>query len=165
VGVALLEQYVEDGQPSTKLAKMIRRLDRHKSVVKLTTGQRRMLETLERLSWIAVLLATATFIGFLQPPWGTVRQGQEGKQVVDYAGMPFANRAFFVLDTWSFLLSLACLVIIVILSMPRLRSTSDKREAGRFWLLLVLAWGLLYMAVIAGCGAFVATALCRSAPV
>jgi hypothetical protein len=141
--------------------------------MKLATKQKNMVESLERMSWLAVLLATATFIGFLQPPAGTLvtreysLQGSISNSNLTSATVSTlarklspAVRAFLVLDTWSFLLALSCLVIIVVLSMPRLRTDTDKIEAGRFWILLVLAWGQLYLAVAAGCGAFVASALC-----
>jgi hypothetical protein len=38
----------------------------------MVTDQDKMVASLERMSWIAVLLATATFIGFLQPPASTL---------------------------------------------------------------------------------------------
>lgn len=148
------------------IKQIIRKLDQHRSIIKLAKQQERMLETLERMSWIAVLLATATFIGFLQPPSGALTEGKQANtKLSDTSGVvDAAIKAFFILDTCSFLLSFASLVIIVVLSMPRLASQSYKREAGRFWLLLVLAWGQLYLAVGAGCGAFVASAFAMYVP-
>jgi hypothetical protein len=40
------------------------------AVAKLAQQQEPMLTTLERMSWLVVLLATATFIAYLQPPGG-----------------------------------------------------------------------------------------------
>ncbi|WIA39077.1 hypothetical protein OEZ86_005221 [Tetradesmus obliquus] len=49
------------------------------AVVQLATQQETMLTTLERMSWLVVLLATATFIGFMQPPGGV---DTDSKQVL-----------------------------------------------------------------------------------
>lgn len=155
-GQDLLRKAADGGQETPAILRaIIHNLNQRRSIFKLAQEQERMLETLERMSWIAVLLATATFIGFLQPPHGALADSKlsETNSTVDTAVM-----AFFVLDTWSFLLSFSSLVIIVVLSMPRLPSQSPESEAGRFWLLLYLAWGQLYGAVGAGCGAFVASA-------
>jgi hypothetical protein len=43
---------------------------RESVVYRLSQDQDAMLATLERMSWVVVLLATATFIAFLQPPGG-----------------------------------------------------------------------------------------------
>lgn len=48
--------------------------------------------------------------------------------------------------------------MIVVISMPHIPSSSVRREAGRFWLLLCAAWGSLYFAIMTGAGAFVASA-------
>jgi len=50
------------------------------AVFKLARQQEPMLTTLERMSWLVVLLATATFIAYLQPPGGF-----EGYKVPYYA--------------------------------------------------------------------------------
>lgn len=50
-------------------------------------------------------------------------------------------------------------MLIVVLSMPRIPCANDYVEAGRFWLLLLSAWSLLYLAVVAGCAAFVCSAV------
>lgn len=137
-----------------RLKELGERLSRHKAVLKLSSDQLHMTESLERLSWLAVMLATATFVGFLQPPFGTLRYDNQDVN----KGMPSANRIFFLLDAWSFLLSLSALVVIVVISMPHIPSSSVRREAGRFWVLLCAAWGLLYFAIMTGAGAFVASA-------
>lgn len=73
------------------LKKLGERLSRHRAVIKLSSDQLHMTQSLERLSWLAVMLATATFVGFLQPPFGTIQQDNSD---VD-KGMPNANRIFF----------------------------------------------------------------------
>jgi hypothetical protein len=65
---------------------------------------------------------------------------------------------FFLLDTLSFSCSLGCIVVIVAISMPRRAYADEELEVGRFWLLLMAAWALLYVAVASGFGAFVASA-------
>jgi hypothetical protein len=134
-----------------------------KAMIALVARQDQLPTTLERLSWLAVLLATATFVGFLQPPFATTTTSSDGKPVVNTT-MPPANRAFFLLDTTSFLMSLAALVVIVIASMPRIRGDNEQREAGRFWCLVFCAWGLLYIAILAGAGAFLASAFAVYGP-
>jgi hypothetical protein len=135
----------------------------HKAMIALVARQDQLLTTLERLSWLAVLLATATFIGFLQPPSGTTTEQSGGEPTIK-KNMPHANQAFFLLDTTSFLMSLAALVVIVISSMPRIRGDNEQREAGRFWCLVFCAWGLLYIAILAGAGAFLASAFAVYGP-
>jgi hypothetical protein len=141
------------------------------AVIKLATQQEVMLTTLERMSWLAVLLATATFIAFMQPPGGL-----ENEQVlvsdssacswhaVPAAGGSADNAAdrkcavlvFFIMDGLSFGFSMGCVVMIIVLSMPRLQYDDEKLEAGRFWLLLLATWVLLYLAVLTGFVAFMA---------
>jgi len=141
------------------------------AVNKLATQQETMLTTLERMSWLVVLLATATFIAFLQPPGGLVdEQVMVSNLAMCYTAVdppitgitPFMQCAallFFVLDGLSFGLSMGCLVMIVTLSMPRIRWADENAEAGRFYMLLVLTWGLLYLAVSSGFAAFIASGL------
>lgn len=66
---------------------------------------------------------------------------------------------FFVFDGLSFGLSLGCVMMIVVLSMPRIQWESEKAEAGRFYLLLSFTWFLLYAAVATGFASFVAAGL------
>lgn len=141
------------------------------AVHKLATQQETMLTTLERMSWLVVLLATATFIAFLQPPGGLVsEQVMVSNLTMCYAAAkppitgitPFMQCAallFFVLDGLSFGLSMGCLVMIVTLSMPRIRWENENAEAGTFYMLLLLTWGLLYLAVSSGFAAFIASGL------
>jgi hypothetical protein len=131
-----------------------------------------MLGTLERMSWLVVLLATATFIAYLQPPGGfesnqvlvgnsascsDVQQELEAKGVTPY--MQCAMLAFFVLDGLSFGLSMGCLTLIVVMSMPRIQWASERAQAGRFYIYLLCTWLLLYFAVLTGFAAFVASGL------
>jgi hypothetical protein len=151
-------------------------LQRHRSAVaKLATQQEPMLTTLERMSWLVVLLATATFVAFTMPPGGYGENQQvlssgtgacAGAQLgVDAYGISndtfqqCAMLLFFVFDGLSFGLSLGCVMMIVVLSMPRVQWESDKAEAGRFYLLLSVTWFLLYTAVATGFASFVAAGL------
>lgn len=104
---------------------------RRQNVYKLAQQQAPMLSTLEHMSWLVMLFATATFIAFLQPPGGYA----DDKQVLvgNYsscqpsgeatAGLLPSGRAcalfwFFVFDALSFSLSIGCVVFIVVASMP-----------------------------------------------
>jgi hypothetical protein len=169
----------EDKQ-ETQATKLLQRLLKlqlqYSTVRKLAREQSTMLTSLERMSWVVVLLATATFIGFLQPPGGYAvydKQVMAGNfSMCSSAPAPDGYGAdnipqgrlcalllFFVFDAFSFSCSLGCLVMIVVLSMPRpFTYDSDDLEAGRFWWLLLLTWGLLYLAVAFGFGAFVSSA-------
>jgi len=93
-----------------------------------------LLSAMERMSWIAILFATATFVGFLNPPGSF----NEGKLWMDYGGPatppsplppgPSSDggvvdvnllRAFFIADQLSFFASLATVVFsVAISSMP-----------------------------------------------
>jgi hypothetical protein len=66
---------------------------------------------------------------------------------------------FFVFDGLSFGLSVGCLVLIVMLSMPRIQWQEEQAEAGRFYVLLLFTWLLLYLAVSFGFAAFIASGL------
>jgi hypothetical protein len=150
---------------------------RHRSaVVKLATQQEPMLATLERMSWLVVLLATATFVAFTMPPGGytdnqqvlssnTAACGAGAQLGVDADGLSTAAfqqcamLLFFVFDGLSFGLSLGCVMMIVVLSMPRIQWESEEAEAGRFYLLLSVTWSLLYTAVATGFASFVAAGL------
>jgi hypothetical protein len=152
-------------------------LQRHRSaVVKLATQQEPMLSTLERMSWLVVLLATATFVAFTMPPGGygdnqqvltshTAACGSGTHLGVDADGLSTpafqqcAMLLFFVFDGLSFGLSLGCVMMIVVLSMPRIPWECEEAEAGRFYLLLSVTWSLLYTAVATGFASFIAAGL------
>jgi len=129
-------------------------IEKHRAAVaKLATQQEPMLSTLERMSWLVVLLATATFVAFTMPPGGygdnqqvlsssTGACAANAELDVDANGISNARfqqcamLLFFVFDGLSFGLSLGCVIMIVVLSMPRIQWESEKAEAGRFYLLL-----------------------------
>jgi hypothetical protein len=132
-----------------------------------------MLTTLERMSWLAVLLATATFVAYMLPP-GDFEKGQvlasditvctdwqppadlQGSAVDEAFSRSCALLAFFVLDGLSFAFSLGCVMMIIVLSMPRIKYKKEYVEAGRFWILLLITWVL---PVLTGFGAFIASGL------
>jgi hypothetical protein len=64
-----------------------------------------------------------------------------------------------VVDAFAFGLSIGCLMMIVVVSMPRVATGDKYYEEGRFWLLLLVTWGLLLGAVTAGSMAFLMSGL------
>jgi hypothetical protein len=173
-GCSLLESWLPPAYLEASPQDKIRHLldaQHDPAVIQLTTQQDNMLTTLERMSWLAVLLATATFIAFMQPPGGF----DEGRQVLvsnstacaavstmvqdAAARRSCALLVFFVLDAMSFGFSIGCVTTIIVMSMPRVQYHDDLLEAGRFWILLLLTWVLLYCAVLTGFGAFIASGL------
>jgi hypothetical protein len=157
--------------PQQQIAHILDRQDTP-AIIHLATQQETMLTTLERMSWLAVLLATATFIAFMQPPGGL---DDDSKQVLvsnstacapisamrahQAAVRACALSVFFVLDGMSFGFSIGCVMMIIVMSMPRRQYHDEKREAGRFWGLLLVTWVLLYATVLTGFGAFIASGL------
>jgi hypothetical protein len=148
---------------------------RRRAVLKLANEQPTILTSLERMSWLVLLLATATFLAFLQPPGGLDDQrhqvlmsspaacGSSSTKPVPVV-LPAAHQdcalfLFFVFDTLSFCFSLGCVMVIVVLSMPRMQYDDENMEAGRFWWLLLSTWLLLFLAVACGFAAFTASAV------
>lgn len=175
-------------------------------ILKLATQQDTMLSTLKRMSWLVLLLATATFLAFIQPPGGfrdyqvlvtgpaacsttgsysapaaapaqaynisglltsntsgtstvTAAATKPGDEGLTHPHQLCALYLFFFFDTLSFCLSLGCVMVIVVLLMPRIQQADDEFEAGRFWLLLLATWFLLYFVVVSGFIAFVSSAV------
>lgn len=149
---------------------------RRQIILKLATQQETMLTTLERMSWLVLLLATTTFLAFIQPPGGYMSyqvlvtgpvvckpgyklpdtpQGDAGLMDVSQLCALFV---FFFFDSLSFCLSLGCVMAIVVLSMPRMQTRDDEFEAERSWLLMLATWSLLYFVVVSGFIAFVSLA-------
>jgi len=144
-----------------KVKQVLTKQRRTAAVIKLATQQEPMLTTLERMSWLVVLLATATFVAYMSPPGGNAGNSfgshtgsRDGKNL-----WPCALPLFFVLDGLSFGLSIGCVMTIVVVSMPRLQWDDKQAEAGRFYLLMMATWLLLYLAVITGFGAFLFSGL------
>jgi len=54
---------------------------------------------------------------------------------------------FAVLTVSSFCLTLLCLMLIVVVSLPRLKCTDLAYEAGRLWLFLLMIW-LLFVELV-----------------
>lgn len=112
-----------------------------------------------------VLLATATFIAYLQPPGGldddlkhvlvaNVTSCSAPSAELLAGGMSVFRQCsllwFFVFDGLSFGLSVGSLVLVVMLSMPRIQWNDPEAEAVRFYILLVLTWALLWLCCICG---------------
>jgi hypothetical protein len=130
--------------PQRQIKHVLRLQRSQPAVIKLATQQETMLTTLERMSWLAVLLATATFIAFMQPPGGL-----ENEQVLvsdssacswhavhaadgtsdDAADRQCAMLVFFIMDGLSFGFSMGCVMLIIVLSMPRLQYEDQNIEA------------------------------------
>jgi hypothetical protein len=153
--------------PRSRIRRILAKQTQHRSVGKLATQQEPMLATLERLSWLVLLLATATFTAFLMPPGGMDEDQLLVSNVDQCTSWQLGTQAFrrcaaivfFVLDVLSFGLSMGTVVMIVILSMPRLQYADKEVEAGRFWALLLATWALFYAAVLSGFGAFLFSGL------
>jgi hypothetical protein len=154
--------------PRQQIQQVLQKQQQQAAINQLVGQQDTMLTTLERMSWLAVLLATATFVAYMSPPGGT-ENGQvlasNSAVCTDWKGdseafhRSCALLAFFVLDGLSFAFSLGCVIMIIVLSMPRIKYKREHVEAGRFWILLLITWVLLYMGVLTGFGAFIASDL------
>lgn len=161
----------QPGNGYQQLRWVLKQQQQRAAVRKLANQQEPMLNTLERMSWLVVLLATATFVAYLSPPGGVGDDKQvlvsniascypaaEGPISEGLTGFTkCAMLVFFVLDGLSFGLSFGCLITIVMLSMPRIQWADEQAEAGRFYILLLCTW--LYLAVVTGFAAFVASGL------
>lgn len=239
--------------PQKKLAAVLLRQQRRQAILKLATQPEPMLTTLERMSWLLIILATITLTAFLQPGMEGIAAGNAAKvdiansmecfhhtseqflqkidknnlnttalfnslsvrlqssvicgcrsavyppslDVVDaipptvrygdhypscaelfsnFTGVdedPQSNRVtaacnelftarseclnkegrmkrvalFSLLTISSFCLTLLCLMLIVVVSLPRLRCTDLAYEAGRLWLFLLFIWLLFVESV------------------
>ncbi|GLC70092.1 hypothetical protein PLESTF_000923200 [Pleodorina starrii] len=121
--------------------------DLRKQMVEATLKDKRatLMSTLERMSWIAILLATTTFAAFMQPPRGLTDEG-----LVRMEDERALMRSFWVLDILAFSFSMTTVVFVVALSFP-----SPKRlSVAGVWLTLAGISFTLIMAVICGLLAF-----------
>jgi Leucine-rich repeat (LRR) protein len=162
-------------QCRTAINKILNATMRRRAVLKLAREQQTILTSLERMSWLVLLLATTTFLAFLQPPGGFDDQRHQVlisspaacrssstkpvPLVLPAAYQDCALFLFFMFDTLSFCFSLGCVMVIVVLSMPRIQYEDQDMEAGRFWWLLLCTWVLLFLAVAFGFAAFTASAV------
>eukprot|EP00884_Botryococcus_braunii_P015928 jgi/Botrbrau1/3018/Bobra.0070s0014.1 len=152
----------------------VRCLTRYEAAVEeLTTYREPQVKSLERMSWPAILLATATFIGFMQPPWplGGCASSDLFYSMSKDAGLkdPEGDQmyrctvvdAFFIFDTLSFSLSIASVLLIIVACAPRgeLLHGSKRYEAGRFWMLMFSSWQTLYFSLFCGYMAFLMSAV------
>eukprot|EP00884_Botryococcus_braunii_P015927 jgi/Botrbrau1/3017/Bobra.0070s0013.1 len=172
--------WVEDIQHSStgwEVARQVEIITRCEAAMEeLTTYRGPKVSILEKMSWPAILLATATFIGFMQPPWPLggcaghflLNSTNKETEVKDREGSQMYRcdmaYAFFFFDATSFSWCIASIMLIIVACTPRnemlqwsRRSEarrSRRSEARRFWLLMYSAWQALYLALISGCVAF-----------
>lgn len=235
----------QDWSPQKKLSAILLRQQRRQAILKLATQAEPMLTTLERMSWLLIILATITLTAFLQPGMKAVTAGNavemDSNECVDNAGKQFhqeqevqkvkqnatvwfqdlsvVRQAWYIcrcytndsmlaaygystcrsywdnstlhsmqhalaeqqksnsvtgackqlviasdecsfkelkvmrvalfafLTVLSFCVTLFCLMLIVVVSLPRLKCTDLAYEAGRLWLFLLIIWLLFVEAV------------------
>jgi hypothetical protein len=236
----------KEWSPQKKLAAILLRQQRRQAILKLATQPEPMLTTLERMSWLLIILATITLTAFLQPGMKGIVAGNAAEldsstsaECLDKAGKDFLQEvrqlvgvdrilqemdgmmelspqsqaqgvcrrctstgdcinwtfphtfdpptrgscllnstlrlslknacwkqlvpdtercvekqvrlqrmASFALPTIaSFCLTLLCLMLIVVVSLPRLKCTDLAYEAGRLWLFLLMIWLLFVESV------------------
>jgi hypothetical protein len=111
-------------------------------------------QSLNYLSIVAVLLATAAFVAFASHPDRAAQlEGRGIKASVDWL------RHFFKADQVAFYLSMAVVLFVMVSSMPQSVDADDKVNAGRVWVLYASLSLLLFVAVVCGMFAFVAGAV------
>lgn len=146
------------------------------AVEELAKRQEPMVQTLQRMSLLMVLLATATFLAYLQPPGGYVIEEDwsmtRARHLISCEagshewGTLKSRRCsmllFFIFDGLAFGLCISCIMMIVVIALPRVAEENKRYEAGRFFLLLIVTWALLWLAVVSGFVAFLLSGLAVS---
>ncbi|GLC40074.1 hypothetical protein PLESTF_000923100 [Pleodorina starrii] len=102
-----------DLAPDDRFRKVLR-----KAIVEAALLDKRetLQSSLERMSWVAILLTTATFVAFMAPPRGTTADEGLVKQL-DHDLAPLMT-SFWLLDILAFFLSLVTVVQVVARSLP-----------------------------------------------
>jgi hypothetical protein len=105
----------------------------------------------QHMSLISVLLATAAFVAFSQPP-----SQPEGYGILDMEpGFPTIwLRAFYIADQVTFVLSLAVVLLVQVSTLPFDVYKNECAQAARVWCSYVLLSLLLVSAVFSGIVAF-----------
>ncbi|GFR52295.1 hypothetical protein Agub_g14831 [Astrephomene gubernaculifera] len=112
-------------------------------------------QTLESMSWIAILFATATFAVFMQPPQASEYSAWSQHQI--WA----ATKAFWVLTEASFSAALTTVVLVVASSFP----TPKFLSVGLVWAILAITSLALVVTILSGFGAFGAGVLIVLGPI
>jgi hypothetical protein len=138
---------------------------------RLATVQRALLsdrdarrDSLQNLSVVAVLLATAAYVAFAQTPSppafgadagsAAVAPAQASKEHAIAVSLKWLRR-FFRADQVAFAFAMCAVLIVLVASLPRMRVEDRAAAAGRFWVVLLLLSAVLGTAVVAGMLSFV----------
>ncbi|KAL4452435.1 hypothetical protein ABPG75_008097 [Micractinium tetrahymenae] len=112
-------------------------------------------QSMGSLSWIAVLLATASFVGFVTVPGGFLDRGQSQVALKNTAINRSALRCYFVANIITFFLALGTAVFCASENMPH----AVPPTAGRAVFSIVASTALLFMTLAAGASTFLSGAL------
>ena len=122
--------------------------------------------SLDSISVVAVLLATAAFVAFAQAPGVPGAFGADNR-VYGAPGIERQTiylRLFFVADQATFVFSMSVVLMYLVSSLPRCSVADDVVEAAHVWTGYFVASLLLGIAVSAGMTAFVFAAYAGYAP-
>ncbi|KAL4450116.1 hypothetical protein ABPG77_010785 [Micractinium sp. CCAP 211/92] len=112
-------------------------------------------QSMGSLSWIAVLLATASFIGFVTVPGGFLDRGQSQVALRNTAINRSALRSYFIANILTFFLALSTTVFCASENMPH----AVPPTAGRAVFSIVASTVLLFMTLASGASTFLSGAL------
>lgn len=112
-------------------------------------------QSLNQLSLVAVLLATAAFVAFSQHP-GSAGQFEGREDLQANIGW---MRHFFKADQVAFYLSMVVVLLVMVSQMPQEVDADPNVDAGRVWSLFALLSVMLFSAVLCGMFAFLAGAV------
>jgi Domain of unknown function len=141
--------------------------DRRREVTERLLGDRdARRRSLDSLSVVAVLLATAAFVAFASAP-GAFNDGElfAFGHTIGVKDKPPAvkrigwMRAFFIADQMAFVLSMGVVLSVLVSAIPQIDAESDMVNAGRAWAGLAWLCLVLFLAVLFGILAFFAAAM------
>jgi Domain of unknown function len=161
----------QDGGGHSAVADLI--MDERRRVVtqRLLGDRDARRQSLDSLSVVAVLLATAAFVAFSNAP-GAFADGELFDAHSDDPGSPIRDsnmavavkrvgwiRVFFIADQLAFVLSMSVVLSVLVSAIPQIDDEDDAVNAGRAWLGLAGISIVLFLAVAAGFVAFFAAAI------
>jgi Domain of unknown function len=112
-------------------------------------------QSLDNLSIVAVLLATAAFVAFAQAPSRPEAFGPANSDDSATRDAVIWLRRFFVADQLAFVLAMAVVIAVLVSSVPQMSDAERWVNAGRVWVTLASLFLLLFGAVTSGMLAFV----------